>query len=168
MHVRASEIKDLSRVMDLINQAKEYFKANDIDPWQKGYPDISTILDDIISGNSYVLSKHSYVYGTMHFLIGIDPSYIRIYNGHWLTDTRQYGIIHRFAIDNNHKGNGYGKKLLDYAVNICKQSGTPSIRLDIERNNKPMKEFVLKNGFQYCGIIRLSNNEQREAYERLI
>ena len=30
MHVRASEIKDLSRVMDLINQAKEYFKDNDM------------------------------------------------------------------------------------------------------------------------------------------
>ena len=39
MHVRASEIKDLSRVMDLINQAKEYFKDNDINQWQKGYPD---------------------------------------------------------------------------------------------------------------------------------
>lgn len=48
MNVRASEIKDLSRVMDLINQAKEYFKDNDINQWQKGYPDISTILDDII------------------------------------------------------------------------------------------------------------------------
>lgn len=35
MHVRASEIKDLSRVMDLINQAKEYFKDNDINQWQK-------------------------------------------------------------------------------------------------------------------------------------
>ena len=69
MHVRASEIKDLSRVMDLINQAKEYFKDNDINQWQKGYPDISTILDDIISGNSYVLSKHSHIYGTMHFII---------------------------------------------------------------------------------------------------
>lgn len=30
MHVRASEIKDLSRVMDLINQAKDYFKDNGI------------------------------------------------------------------------------------------------------------------------------------------
>ncbi len=37
------------------------------------------------------------------FIIGIEPSYVRIYNGHWLTDTRHYGIIHRFAIDNNHK-----------------------------------------------------------------
>lgn len=44
----------------------------------------------------------------------------------------------------------------------------PSIRLDIEKNNKPMKEFILKNGFQYCGIIHLRNNEEREAYERLI
>ena len=30
MHVRASEIKDLSRLMDLINQAKEYFKDRGI------------------------------------------------------------------------------------------------------------------------------------------
>lgn len=129
---------------------------------------ISTILDDIISGNSYVLSKHSHTYGTMHFFIGIEPNYVRIYNGHWLTNTRHYGIIHRFVIDNNHKGNGYAKKLLDYAVNICKQSGTPSIRLDIEKNNKPMKEFILKNGFKHCGTICLKNNEEREAYERLI
>ena len=100
MHVRTSEIKDLSRVMDLINQAKEYFKDNDINQWQKGYPDINTILDDILLGNGYVLSKHSHIYGTMHFIIGIEPSYVKIYNGHWLTDTRQYGIIHRFAIDN--------------------------------------------------------------------
>ena len=35
MNVRASEIKDLSRVMDLINQAKEYFKDNNINQWQK-------------------------------------------------------------------------------------------------------------------------------------
>lgn len=55
--------------MDLINQAKEYFKDNNINQWQKGYPDISTILDDIISGNSYVLSKHSHTYGTMHFFL---------------------------------------------------------------------------------------------------
>ena len=60
MHVRASEIKDLSRVMDLINQAKDYFKDNGINQWQKGYPDINTILDDILSGNSYVLSEHSH------------------------------------------------------------------------------------------------------------
>lgn len=60
------------------------------------------------------------------------------------------------------------KNFLYYAVNICKQSGTPSIRLDIEKNNKPMKEFILKNGFKHCGTICLKNNEEREAYERLI
>ena len=58
--------------------------------------------------------------------------------------------------------------ILDYAVNICKQSGTPSIRLDIEKNNKPMREFILKNVFKHCGTVRLKNNEEREAYERLI
>lgn len=168
MHVRTSEIKDLSRVMDLINQAKEYFKSHDILQWQDGYPDINTILNDILSGSSYVLSKHSYVYGTMGFYIGIDSNFVRIYNGHWLTDTRQYGVIHRLAIDNNHKGNGCAKMLLDYCVNICKQADVPSIRLDIQKNNIPMKNFITKNGFKYCGSIRLLNGDERDAYEKII
>lgn len=168
MHVRTSEIKDLSRVMDLINQGKEYFKSHNISQWQNGYPDINTILNDILAGNSYVLSKHSYVYGTMYFNIGIEPNYMRIYKGNWRTIARQYGYIHRLAIDNNHKAHGCAKMLLDYCVSLCKQSDIASIRLDIQKNNTPMKQFVLKNGFVYCGIIHLPNGQEREAYEKLI
>lgn len=59
------------------------------------------------------------------------------------------------------------KKLLDYAVNICKQSGTPSIRLDIEKNNKPMREFILNNGFKHCGTVRLKKQWRERSLRKI-
>ena len=34
MILRPTKIEDISRVIDIINQAKTYFKNNDIDQWQ--------------------------------------------------------------------------------------------------------------------------------------
>ena len=43
MTFKTNEIEDISRVIDIINQAKTYFKNNDIDQWQDGYPNEETI-----------------------------------------------------------------------------------------------------------------------------
>ena len=47
MILRPTKIEDISRVIDIINQAKTYFKNNDIDQWQDGYPNEETIEKDI-------------------------------------------------------------------------------------------------------------------------
>ena len=49
MILRPTKIEDISRVIDIINQAKTYFKNNDIDQWQDGYPNEETIEKDIAS-----------------------------------------------------------------------------------------------------------------------
>ena len=50
MILRPTKIEDISRVIDIINQAKTYFKNNDIDQWQDGYPNEETIEKDIAFG----------------------------------------------------------------------------------------------------------------------
>ena len=52
MILRPTKIEDISRVIDIINQAKTYFKNNDIDQWQDGYPNEETIEKDIAFGPS--------------------------------------------------------------------------------------------------------------------
>ena len=51
MILRPTKIEDISRVIDIINQAKTYFKNNDIDQWQDGYPNEETIEKDIENKN---------------------------------------------------------------------------------------------------------------------
>ena len=42
----------------------------------------------------------------------------------------------------------------------------PPLRIDTHRDNKIMQTLLAKNGFQYCGVIRLTNGEPRLAYYR--
>ncbi len=50
---------------------------------------------------------------------------------------------------------------------MCKQRGIHSIKIDTHQENLPMRRFLEKNAFQYCGIIYLENGDERMAFERL-
>ena len=45
-------------------------------------------------------------------------------------------------------------------------------KTDTHENNEPMKKFLEKNGFSYCGVIYLDKEpdvgEKRIAYEKII
>lgn len=85
IHTQYNHIND---VMKIINQAKSYFKNNNINQWQDGYPNEESIKEDIIQNKSYVLIDNGKVIGTMFFAIENDPSYSYIENGQWLTDNK--------------------------------------------------------------------------------
>ena len=79
MILRPTKIEDISRVIDIINQAKTYFKNNDIDQWQDGYPNEETIEKDIENNEAYVLEEDGVILGTCMVTIHGEPAYNRIY-----------------------------------------------------------------------------------------
>ena len=59
----------------------------------------------------------------------------------------------------------HGRGIVDFCFNECfKISG--NIKIDTHENNIPMKKCLLRNGFEYCGIIYLANGESRIAYQK--
>ena len=55
MEFRKSIKSDVSRIMEIIRQAQEYFKLQGINQWQNNYPNHATIKKDIDKEESYVL-----------------------------------------------------------------------------------------------------------------
>ena len=55
MEIRKSHLDDVQRIMTLIHQAQNYFKQQNIDQWQDGYPQSLDIIEDIQKNNSYVI-----------------------------------------------------------------------------------------------------------------
>ena len=51
MEIRKSHLDDVQRIMTLIHQAQNYFKQQNIDQWQDGYPNEETIEKDISKTN---------------------------------------------------------------------------------------------------------------------
>lgn len=166
MEVRRSEYEDINDILNIIDEGKSYFKSKGIDQWQKGYPNRDVILHDIETKTSYVLVDSDKIIGTMRFAIEEDPDYGYI-EGKWLSRDK-YGVIHRIAVSNAQKGRGYASILIRHSLELCKQYGAHSLRIDTHEKNLSMQRLIHKNGFQECGIVYIQKTEKRIAYEYVI
>lgn len=164
MILRPTKIEDISRVIDIINQAKTYFKNNDIDQWQDGYPNEETIEKDIENNEAYVLEEDGVILGTCMVTIHGETAYNRI-EGKWILNC-PYICVHRIAVDNEYKGKGLASTILDQVVAMYPDYH--SVRMDTHHDNLSMQSFLTKYGFKYCGEITLKSGALRRAYEKRI
>ena len=92
--------------------------------------------------------------------------------GKWDVETSSSDlVIHRIAISNKYRGEGYAKTMMDFALEYAKKKKCKSIKVDTHRVNKPMQNLLLKSGYEEKGVIDLNRNEEdqlRLAYELVI
>lgn len=163
MKLRHTTINDLPEVIEIINQAKLYFKNEGIDQWQDGYPNEDSIINDINQNEAYVLEDNGKILATTMISSNIEPTYNYI-EGNWLQNDK-YMVIHRIAIRNDQKGKGLAKIIIDEALKLYPD--VHSIRIDTHDDNLSMQRFLIKYGFTYCGTIYLENKSTRRAYEKV-
>lgn len=166
MEFRKAAEADANSIMNIIGQAQDYLREHGINQWQNNYPNLETIKNDISNQNGYVLLKDHRIIGTVTVIFGAEKSYETIYDGKWLSN-RRYAVIHRIAVDSDHKGLGLSSVIIKNIEDICLKMGVLSIRVDTHRENISMQKMLQKNGFQYCGIIYLQDNAERIAFEKL-
>ena len=167
MKFRKSTKTDVTRIMEIVKQAQEYFKSQGIDQWQNNYPNEEVINNDINNGESYVMLDEDNIIATTVISFRKEKSYENIIDGKWITNS-DYGVIHRIAVDNTHKGKGLSHKIIKYAEEVCKQNNVHSIKVDTHEENIPMQSLLKKNGFKYCGIIYLEDGGKRVAFEKTL
>ncbi len=169
MEIRKTTDADLEAVMEILNEARRTIAQLGINQWQDGYPTAEVILDDISRDRSRVMVKDGEVIGTFAVLDDGEPTYDRIYDGHWLTgdDSRSYIAVHRVAISLKSRGSGASGELVKYACDAAGRLGMDSVRIDTHEGNVVMRRMLEKNGFIHCGTIYLAGGDPRVAYERI-
>lgn len=158
---------DVNSIMKIINKAQAYFKQQDINQWQDNYPNYETVINDINNENGYVLLEDNKVIGTVVFTFDGEKNYDVISNGKWINNDK-YAVIHRMAVDSNYKGMGLASIIIRNIEGICLNNEIYSIRIDTHIENASMRKMLLKNGFEYCGIIYLDDQSKRVAYEKTL
>lgn len=167
MNFRTSTKHDISKIMIMINQAKEYLKENNVDQWQNGYPNEELIERDIENEISYVLEIDNNLIASAVVTFEPEPSYNEIYNGKWLSE-QAYVVVHRIVVDNSCKGKGISAEIMRNVEEMCKKRNIQSIKIDTHNDNLSMQNFLKKNGFTYCGDIKLEDGSPRIAFEKLV
>ena len=169
MEIRLAQKSDLSRIMEIIHQAQEYFRGAGIDQWQNNYPNEEAILADMELEESYVLEDEGQVVGTFMCSFREEPTYEKIYDGAWMTDGPS-GVIHRVAMDNRVKGKGYGGAVVEFMAKRClnHEPTVYSLRGDTHEDNLSMQRLFIKNGYRHCGTIYLADGAKRLAFEKVL
>lgn len=170
MELRLTQYEDLDAVLEIIEQAKQYFKVNQIPQWQNGVPSKATIEDDIAHGNGYVLVEENEIIGICAVFFEEELAYSTLQDGRWLNDY-DYAVIHRLAIKQNCKGHGYGSNMLELIEQLAKEKGLFNLRIDTHHLNHSMQRLIAKNKFTYCGIVTIDDNgkiAERLAYQKEI
>ena len=148
------------RVKEIYAEARAFMrKSGNHDQWAGGYPPDKVIFSDIERGRLFGVFDEGELVAVFYFAIESDPTYTRIYSGEWKNGL-EYGVIHRVAVCSSARGRGVSS----FIFSFCKEQ-IPSLRIDTHRDNIPMQRALLKNGFEYCGIIHLLSGDERLAYQ---
>lgn len=170
MEIRRTKQGDIEKIMPIFDEARATIASLGIDQWQNGYPSRAVIEKDAGKRQSYCVEIDGEIVGTFALIDDGEPTYDEIFDGKWLTGDgkEHYFAIHRVAISVKSRGCGIATQIIAFCAGKARECGKASLRIDTHRGNIVMRKMLEKNGFAYCGIIYLSDCDERVAYEKLI
>lgn len=166
MQIRKATPADAESIMQIFRQAQAGLRVQGVNQWQNGYPNMEIVDMDIMSGKCMVCVVNSLIAASFVLTFEPEETYDHIYSGQWLSEG-QYGVIHRMAAADAFKGRGLGAAMIDWAGQIALARDVHSIKVDTHRDNIPMQNLLGNNKFQYCGVIYLTDGQERLAFEKL-
>lgn len=167
IYIRQANEKDLTAIMQIIEDAKLQLKQEGSPQWQDGHPNEEVMKTDIASGCCHVLICGKIIAGTATLLEENEKNYAKIEAGSWLNEAASYTTIHRIAISAEHRGQQLGQYFFSNLISLSVAKGFSQVRIDTHELNVRMQHYIKKFDFSYRGIIYVTPDEsgKRLAYE---
>ena len=169
MKIRFSTLSDVTRILEIIDDAKALLKSLDIDQWQNGYPNKEQIENDIANNESYVVFNDDKIMGTTMFTTRKEPTYKKVIDGKWfISEDDIYGVIHRLAVSREARKKGVAQFIFNEIHQQLKEKNIQSLKIDTHEENLGMQALIKKMGYKYGGIIYTNYGDKRLAFEKII
>ncbi len=165
LRFRRGTESDLERIMELVADAQSWFRRQNIDQWQDGYPTPEIISSDILGSENYIVELNGVVVATFVLSFAGEPTYEDVKGKGWLNENN-YAVVHRIAVADECRRKGIAREILHYAEEMSVERGVRDIRIDTHRDNVAMRSLLKKLGYTHCGRITLTSGALREAYHK--
>lgn len=165
MNLRQAKQAERSIIWEIILYAIEQRRLDGSRQWQDGYPNKTTIQEDLDNDHAYVVTDNEDVLAYAAIIFDKEPAYENI-EGKWLTDG-DYAAIHRVASSELAKGKGVATKLFQLIEALCINKNVYSIKVDTNFDNMPMLRILEKLGYTYCGEVYFKGGA-RKAFEKVL
>ena len=174
---RSSTLEDIDAMMEIVHAGIALLASQNIDQWQRGYPNRPLLVSDVGNGIGYVVIDTDYSQtipvAMCAVTFGDEADYREIRDGNWLTGSSvNYATIHRGAVRGDCYGKGYSDFLFRSVEDMARKNGADSVRADTHPENIAMQKTMARNGYTPCGMITIQSGPEggtdRIAYEKLL
>ena len=150
---------DADAVMEMYDHSRKLMRAAGNTTQWTGYPTLDSLHSDIRRGVSYIIEdEQSQPVGTFALIPGEEPTYNVIVRGRWIDNMSPYATLHRLACAPNQ--HGIASEVFAFA-----KERFSHLRADTHESNTIMQHIMMQESFVYCGIVFMSDNSERLAYE---
>ena len=165
LQFRKAEKPDTGTIWEILQESIERRRIDGSRQWQDGYPNLSTVENDIQNGHNYVLTLNEKIIATAALIFNDEPTY-EVIDGAWLTNG-DFLVVHRVGVSDEVAGKGYATKFLELMEDFAKENQVYSIKIDTNFDNPAMLKILEKLGYVYCGEIQVRDGA-RKAFEKVL
>lgn len=163
---RKAEETDITRIWEIIKQAKAQMQRLNSHQWDENYPALENIVKDIQSGDGYVFCNKENIVVTYGVISFNGESAYKEIEGKW-TNNLPYMVVHRLAVAEEMKHQGLAKRFMLQAEEVSRNKGIYEFRIDTNFDNQYMLRLIDSLGFSYSGEVPY-RGDKRKAFEKSI
>ena len=163
--LRKASVADQEIIWKILQQAIQRRKEEGSNQWQDGYPNPTSIENDIEKDYGYVMESENEILGYAAVIFELEPAYENI-EGDWLSD-EDYVVIHRVAVSEEYIGLGIATKIFQEIEKIAISNNTFSIKVDTNFDNSPLLKILNKLNYTYCGEVYFRGSA-RQAFQKML
>jgi GNAT superfamily N-acetyltransferase len=139
--VEPATVEDLPALADLLHEL--FSKEADFRPDQvKQLRGLRLIIEQPNKGRIFVLRSYGKLLGMINLLFTISTA-----------EGGAVIILEDLIVVQDHRSEGLGAELLDYALDFARQKDFPRITLLTDRLDEPAKKFFQRHGFRESGMM---------------
>lgn len=166
MIIRKAHITDLENIMKMYNSCVNGMIKNNIDQWDKSYPNAKIISSDIKASTYYIAEIEKNIVGGINIDQNQDLTYLNI---DWEDSSNSFLVVHRLAVNQNFWSKKIGKQLMLFTEDLAVKKRLKSIRLDTYSGNPQAINFYKRLGYKQLGSINLKPNKNKYyCFEKII
>ena len=166
--MRKAEIKDLKKIVNIIESAKKSLKDEGIDQWQIDSMNEDFLERQIATGKSFVYEEYGQVLAYAFLSKEKEEAYKP-----WEDDFAGKNplTIHTFAVDKDMTKRGVALKFFIDIIIYAEKNSFDALRIDTHEDNFKMRGLINKLGFKRLGQIFIDEEgtkKPRICYERVL
>lgn len=161
--MRRAELADLKQIMATIRATIMEMQTYNNTQWDETYPQENDFINDIREENLYVSELDGQVVAFL-CINKVEPVEYEELN--W-SSRNEAMVIHRMAVDPNHRRKGIAKELMNFADDLAQQHNISYLKTDTNSLNEKMKALFVRCGYTYIGEMNFLGKETPfYAYEK--